>query len=233
MKFLKNFTDKQVYLSLAFVSIALVAAVAGVRNLRSEQQKIEMQQEIESSQFEPVISSKNAEAEAGTYDEVSEVNANKNSGGENPSEEPKQETSENSGTFGLIWPVSGNIVMDYSVDHGIFDATLNQYRTNDSVCISANEGTNVKASAAGTVTSIITDSKNGLSVVIDHGNGWETTYGQLKDISVSEGSMVNKGQVIGSIAAPSKYSVLLGSHLDFTVSYNDDTVDPKDSVTNW
>ena len=33
----------------------------------------------------------------------------------------------------MIWPVSGQIVMDYSVETGIFDRTLEQYRTNERI----------------------------------------------------------------------------------------------------
>lgn len=45
------------------------------------------------------------------------------------------------------WPLEGDIVMDFSSDALVYDATLEQYRTNDCICISASQGTPVKAAA--------------------------------------------------------------------------------------
>lgn len=126
------------------------------------------------------------------------------------------------------YPTSGEIVMDYSIDKAIFDVTLEQYRTNDSISISASKGSDVIASADGTVADIYTDTENGTTVVIDHGNGWQTTYSQLeKETAVSKGDTVSAGQKIGTVSSPSSYSVLLGDHIDFSVTQNGNTVDPK------
>ena len=126
------------------------------------------------------------------------------------------------------YPINGEIVMDYSIDKAIFDITLEQYRTNDSIAISANEGSDVFASADGKISKIYEDSENGLSIVIEHKNGWQTTYSQLKkDIAVKEGENVKCGQKIGSVSNPTSYRVLLGSHLDFKIEQNGETIDPK------
>lgn len=126
------------------------------------------------------------------------------------------------------YPAAGEIVMDYSIDKAIFDITLEQYRTNDSISIGAAKGSDVTASADGTVSKIYTDIENGTTVVIDHKNGWQTTYSQLeKDTAVSEGDTVTSGQKIGVVATPSSYSVLLGDHIDFSVAQNGESVDPK------
>lgn len=153
-----------------------------------------------------------------------------------PSSEEKAKTTQNEEkVFSLFdesqemsWPVSGKIVMDYSMDTAIYDKTLDQYRTNDSVCISVPEGTSVKASAEGIVESIVNDHESGETVVINHGNGWKSTYSQLdNNVLVKEGDVVKEGTVIGSVGTPTKYSVLLGSHLDFKVSKDDSFTDPK------
>ncbi|MCL2462728.1 MAG: M23 family metallopeptidase, partial [Defluviitaleaceae bacterium] len=116
----------------------------------------------------------------------------------------------------MSWPVLGDIVMDFSVDHVIYDKTLDQYRTNDNICIAAQPGAQVKAAAAGVVTQVTKDNQNGNTVVIDDGNGWITTYGQLMDgVLVKEGDVVKAGQVIGGVAAPTIYGVLLGDHVTF------------------
>lgn len=126
------------------------------------------------------------------------------------------------------YPVIGEIVMDYSIDSAIFDVTLEQYRTNDSISISVAKGEDVLSSAEGTVSNIYTDIENGTTVVIDHENGWQTTYSQLdKNTAVSKGDTVLGGQKIGTVSSPSTYSVALGDHIDFAVAKNGETVDPK------
>lgn len=128
----------------------------------------------------------------------------------------------------MVWPVSGQIVMDYSVETGIFDRTLEQYRTNDSICISAPMGTDVVAAADGTVAAITKDNVDGITVELDHGNGWKTTYSQLQEnLAVSEGQAVYKGDIIGKIAKPTGYSSALDCHLDFSVFKDDVATDPK------
>ncbi|MDR1539131.1 MAG: M23 family metallopeptidase [Clostridiales bacterium] len=128
----------------------------------------------------------------------------------------------------MDWPVLGEIVMDYSVDHVLYDKTLDQYRTNDDIRIAAKPGTPVKASFSGVVTKVESDRKNGNIVVIDNGNGWTTTYGQLMDsVLVKEGDVVKSGQVIGGVSSPTIYGVLLGNHLIFKVTKDDASIDPK------
>lgn len=128
----------------------------------------------------------------------------------------------------MSWPVSGQIVMDYSTETAIYDKTLDQYRTNDSICIAAPVGTEIKASAEGIVKSISNDKENGTTVVLDHGNGWLSTYSQLQDkLSVREGDVVAEGAVLGTVAEPSYYSVLLGSHLEFKITKDEQCTDPK------
>jgi len=128
----------------------------------------------------------------------------------------------------MFWPVDGEIVMDYSVDHTIYDKTLEHFRTNASISIAAPVGTQVKAASDGVVKSVTSTRETGNTVVIDNGNGWLTTYSQLQDqVLVNEGDVVKAGQVIGGVNNPTLYKVLLGSHLDFSVSKDDASVDPK------
>ncbi|MDR1703207.1 MAG: M23 family metallopeptidase [Clostridiales bacterium] len=130
-------------------------------------------------------------------------------------------------TESMAWPVLGDIVMKYSVDHLVYDPTLEQYRTNNNICISAMETAPVKAAAAGTITDVFTTRENGRTVVVDHGNGWMTTYSQLQDsVLVQVGDVVEKGQSIGEVGTPSMFSSQLGSHLAFTVQKDDVPVDP-------
>ena len=128
----------------------------------------------------------------------------------------------------MSWPLAGQIVMDYSMETAVYDKTLDQYRTNDSVCISGNVGDDVTASAEGKVKSVSQDKENLTSVVIEHGNGWLSTYSQLQNnVLVKEGDIVDEGAVIGNLSEPSYKSSLLGPHLEFKVIHNDGCTDPK------
>lgn len=128
----------------------------------------------------------------------------------------------------MSWPVSGNIVLNYDMTNAIYDKTLEQYKVSDSICISAPVGTEVKASAEGIVENIYMDDENGQTVVINHGNGWLSTYGQLEEnVSVAVGDIVKENQTIGKIANPSKYGVALGPHVDFKVLKDNTSYDPN------
>jgi len=128
----------------------------------------------------------------------------------------------------MIWPLEGKIVMDYSKDHTIYDKTLDQYRINESISIAAQLGTAVTAAATGTVVSIENDNKKGCTVVLDHGNGWQTTYSQLQEnVIVDKNEIVEAGDVIGGVGNPTKYGILLGEHLDFEVTKDGVSTDPK------
>ena len=131
------------------------------------------------------------------------------------------------GNENMGWPVRGEIVMGFSVDRLIHDVTLNQFRTNDKISISANIGTQVRAASDGVVRSVTNDRRLGNTVVIEHGNGWFTTYSQLQDhILVEEGDVVTKDQVIGGVGEPSIFYTLLGSHLSFRVTRDGTAVNP-------
>ena len=91
----------------------------------------------------------------------------------------------------FAYPLQGEVVLPYSIDHAIYDPTLEQYRTNASISISAEKGAVVKAAAEGTVREIAEDTESGMTVVIAHNENWLTTYGQLEDaVKVKMGDQV-------------------------------------------
>lgn len=130
-------------------------------------------------------------------------------------------------------PLEGKtkVVLAYSTDHAIYDPTLEQYRTNASVSLSAKKGTEVKAAADGVVKEVKKDAQAGNLVRIAHGEDWLTTYGQLADaVAVKEGESVKQGQRIGTVAAPTKYGVALGEHLIFAMEKNGEPQNPMEKM---
>lgn len=130
------------------------------------------------------------------------------------------------GEDGLSWPVIGNVIMDYSMDERIYFATLNEYKYYSAVAISAEEGAPVSAAAVGRVTKTGTNEEIGQYVVMDLGDGYEATYGQLTELTVEQGDRVSKGQIIGYVAAPTKYYSIEGTNVYFKLEQNGTSVDP-------
>ncbi len=138
-------------------------------------------------------------------------------------------------TFGdndtLAWPIVGNVLINYSMDKTIYFPTLEQYKYNPAIIISAVEGETITAAANGKVNSVYSDPELGNVVVMELGNGYELTYGQLKDITVSEGGFVNKGDIIGSVAAPTKYYSVEGCNVYFKLTKDGTPVNPMTKLT--
>lgn len=128
----------------------------------------------------------------------------------------------------MVWPVSGGLIMSFNMEEVVYFATLDQYKLNPAMIIDSEVGTEVLAGERGTVTSITTASDTGTTVTIDMGNGYTAIYGQLDELKITEGSYVEKGQVIGTLAEPTKYYSVEGCNLYFQLLKDGTAVDPLD-----
>ncbi len=141
--------------------------------------------------------------------------------------QPKLDFSEEDG---LVWPIVGDVLINYSMDQTIYFPTLDQYKYNPAIVIAATQGENISAAADGRVTSVSYDSGTGNTVVMELGNGYELTYGQLENITVSEGSFVHVGDGIGTVAAPTKYYSLEGTNVYFKLTKDGEPVNPMSKL---
>ena len=126
----------------------------------------------------------------------------------------------------LTWPIKGNIILPYSVNSTIYFESLDQYRINKGILIEAKEGDEVKAVRKAKVREIKKSAEYGQTVLMDLGNEYTVLYGQLKDIRVKEGTMVNAGEVIAKVAEPTSYYTLEGTNLYFQMEKDKKSVDP-------
>ena len=93
----------------------------------------------------------------------------------------------------------------------------------------AKEGTPIKAMLDGEVTLSEKDLYyTGGTIIFDHGHGVSTLYMHLKDIKVSKGQKVKKGQVVGTVGKTGRST---GAHLDIRLNWFDVKLDPA-SVLN-
>ena len=126
----------------------------------------------------------------------------------------------------LVWPVSGSILIPYSMDKTVFFHTLEQYKYNPALVLAATEGDLISAVASGRVTDVFYNEEIGNAVTVNIGNGYEVTYGQLKDIQVAKGSYIERGSVVGYVAAPTIYYSVEGTNAYFKLTLNGEPVDP-------
>ena len=86
------------------------------------------------------------------------------------------------------------------------------------------EGTRIFATADGTVTEVKgKNSTSGITVVIDHRNGYTTSYSHLESVKVKRGQKVQRGDII---ALSGNSGLSLAPHLHYEVRYNGTRVDP-------
>ena len=129
---------------------------------------------------------------------------------------------------GILWPISGNVILDYSMDSSIYFPTLKQYKYNPAIVVSAEEGAPVCAGVRGKVLSVSIEPETGTTLAMDLGDGYTAIYGQLNDVPVAEGDLVAAQDRIGYVGAPSKYYSIEGSNLYFKLQKDGLPVDPLD-----
>ena len=115
----------------------------------------------------------------------------------------------------LSWPVTGNIVLGYSMDTTTYFPTLDQYKVNPANVIQSEVSTPVSASADARVVSVGTNEEIGNYVDLDLGNGYTAVCGQLKEIPVVENEYVRQGDLLGYVAEPTKYYAVEGTNVFF------------------
>lgn len=126
----------------------------------------------------------------------------------------------------LDWPVNGTIVMDYSMDHTVYFSTLDVYKYNPSLILGAEVGEPVEAAANCKIVSIDESMETGMTITADMGNGYQTIYGQLKDVLVKENDVVTAGTVLGYVNEPTRFYTEEGSNLYFAMTKDGESVDP-------
>lgn len=126
----------------------------------------------------------------------------------------------------LVMPFAGNVLINYSADKSVYFPTLQQYKCNPALVLAATSGESVKAAANGMVSRIYDDPMTGKTVVMNLGNGYELTYGQLQEVTVSEGTYVAEGEIFAQIAEPTRYYAVEGSNLYLKLTKDGVPVNP-------
>ena len=161
----------------------------------------------------------------------SNSSSNTNSKNQNSSSKEtsaKAEAKETKKELSFSMPVEGEISKDYAKDSLVYSETLKEWVTHMGIDIKAEKTTVVKAAESGTIKSIKNDPRYGLTVVIDHGDGYQTIYSNLLTSEfVVEGEKVEKGQSIGTVGNTAVFEIADESHLHFEILKDSIPQDPN------
>lgn len=151
-------------------------------------------------------------------------NTNKNETTNSTTETKQEEKKE----LSFQKPVEGEISREFAKDNLIYSETLQEWVTHMGIDIKADKTTVVKAAEAGTVKSIKNDPRYGITIVIEHQDGFQTVYANLLTTEfVVEGEKVEKGQSIGTVGNTAIFEIADEAHLHFEILKDSVQVDPS------
>ena len=202
-------------------------------NTNTQQASTQMGKTIEESQNQTITENK-TETKSNTQTKQTKTDTKKQT--ETKKEEVKQETKkdeqqENKQEIKFTKPIDGEIVKEYAKDNLVYSETLEEWTNHLGWDIKADKTTVVKSSAIGKVKSIKNDPRYGLSIIIEHQDGYETLYSNLLSTEfVTVGEEVKQGQSIGTVGNTAAFEIADTAHLHFEITKNGENVDPSTLV---
>lgn len=128
----------------------------------------------------------------------------------------------------FVKPVDGAIIKEFADNKLVYSSTLDVWSTHNGIDIEAEQRSVVKASADGTITSIKNDPRYGLTVIIEHVNGYKTVYANLLSTEfVKQGEKVKQGQSIGTVGNTAAFEISDEAHLHFELLKDNEQQDPE------
>ena len=124
-----------------------------------------------------------------------------------------------------------SILKNCSLTELQYNETMERWESHKMVTLAAPLGTSVVATFAGTVTSVQDHTMYGRQVTIEHRDGLKTVYSNLdRNVNVSQGDRVEKGQRIGSIGQTSAIEFIATPHVRIEVYKDGARIDPNDYI---
>ncbi|MBR3002125.1 MAG: M23 family metallopeptidase [Clostridia bacterium] len=199
------------------------------KQVQEEKQNAEKQGQEKKKNEEKVVKEEMSKIEA-TNNQKSVNNTQNNTATTNATktkEDVKEDKKEEKKELSFQMPVEGEIVKEYAKENLVFSETLQEWVTHDGIDIKAEKTSVVQSAEDGTVKSIKNDPRYGLTIVIEHENGYQTVYANLLSSEfVTEGEKVVKGQSIGTIGNTAAFESADEPHLHFEVIKDNTKVDP-------
>lgn len=101
---------------------------------------------------------------------------------------------------------------------------VNKPEFHNALDIAAPEGTPIKAAASGVIIKSETDKSLGNYIVIDHSNGFTTTYGHCSKLIAKEGMRIREGEIIAKVGSTGAST---GPHVHFATKKDGLYFDPN------
>lgn len=169
---------------------------------------------------------KNTESKSNNVLTTNSVNSSNTTNQTNS--KPEENTEKTNVKLNFEKPVEGDIVRDFAVDNLIYSNTLQEWTTHTGVDIKADKTTIVKVAESGIVKTIKNDPRYGLTVIVEHENGFQTVYSNLLTSEfVVEGEKVEKGQSLGTVGNTAAFEIADDAHLHFEILKDSVQVDPN------
>lgn len=176
------------------------------------------------------VTASNEEVTKANNENTSNTNVtNKENQATNEQTENKvEENTTNENTTQFIFPVEGEVIKEFAKDNLIYSETLEEWITHPGIDIKAERTTIVKSVADGTVKSIKNDPRYGLTVTIEHSDGYTSVYSSLLTAEfVKEGEKVTQGQTIGTVGNSAVFEVAEDNHLHFELLKDGSNINPE------
>jgi len=139
----------------------------------------------------------------------------------------KEEPAKEDQTFSVKKPCKGEIVRECSLDELIYWESTQDWRTHNGVDFSAAAGDPVYATADGIVAQIFEDELLGTVLMLDHGNGYASIYGNIQNADfIKAGTAVKQGDVVGGVGKAGILESEDGTHLHFEILCGEEYVNP-------
>lgn len=149
----------------------------------------------------------------------------------NDKKEEKKEVKEEKVELKFAKPVEGEISKEYAQENLVYSETLQEWVTHTGIDIKADKTTVVKSAEKGTVKTIKNDPRYGLTIVVEHANGYKTVYANLLTSEfVVEGEKVEKGQSLGTVGNTAVFEIADEPHLHFEILKDSMSVNPSDFI---
>ncbi len=125
----------------------------------------------------------------------------------------------------LHWPVTGSVAIQYGTQ---VDPLFNLPVFRSGIHIKAGSGLPVRAVYGGKVVFADDFKGYGQLVIISHGSGYHTLYGNLAKIFSKNGAIIRENQAIGAVG---ESGILGTSGLYFEIRYKGKPLDPRQWLT--
>ena len=140
-----------------------------------------------------------------------------------------EENGENVNNNDYIYPVNGEIIKDFAMETLVYSKTLDMWKTHQGIDIKADLASEVVAIQAGKVISVEQDNFYGVTVKIEHENGYISVYSNLDKLGTVEiGKLVKQGEAIGKVGVTASGEIADESHLHFEIIKANEWINPRE-----